>query len=363
MALVVQPTAFCRPYVRADLPSSLPRLSPFPFLRSLGIGNKFDSVTVGPLTVSPMGLGTWAWGNQLLWGYEEEMDAELQEVFNLAVSKGVNLFDTADSYGTGKLNGRSELLLGKFIREYPGKDAKNVNIATKFAAFPWRLTPSQIVSACKGSLKRLEMEQLALGQLHWSAANYAPFQEQALWDGLVAIYEQGLVKAVGVSNYGPKQLRRVHKYLDRKGVPLSSVQVQFSLLSKGADQMELKTVCDELGIQLIAYSPLGLGMLTGKYSPTNVPSGPRGLLFKQILPGLGPLLDTMNQIAKKRNKTVSQVAINWCICKGAIPIPGVKSLKQAEENLGALGWRLKPEEVASLELAADQAPRDRKSVV
>jgi pyridoxine 4-dehydrogenase len=78
-------------------------------------------VKVGPLTVSPMGLGTWAWGNQFLWGYEEDMDEELQQVFNVAVDKGINLFDTADSYGTGKLNGRSELLLGKFIREYPGK--------------------------------------------------------------------------------------------------------------------------------------------------------------------------------------------------------------------------------------------------
>lgn len=78
-------------------------------------------VKVGPLTVSPMGLGTWAWGNQFLWGYEEDMDEELQQVFNVAVDKGINLFDTADSYGTGKFNGRSELLLGKFIREYPGK--------------------------------------------------------------------------------------------------------------------------------------------------------------------------------------------------------------------------------------------------
>jgi len=83
------------------------------------VGAAFQ-VKVGPLSVSPMGLGTWAWGNQLLWGYEESMDAELQQVFNLAVTKGVNLFDTADSYGTGRLNGRSELLLGKFIREFPG---------------------------------------------------------------------------------------------------------------------------------------------------------------------------------------------------------------------------------------------------
>ncbi len=80
-------------------------------------------VKVGPLTVSPMGIGTWAWGNQLLWGYEEEMDEELQRVFNFAISKGINFFDTADSYGTGKLNGRSELLLGKFIQEYRGGTA------------------------------------------------------------------------------------------------------------------------------------------------------------------------------------------------------------------------------------------------
>lgn len=68
-----------------------------------------------------MGLGTWAWGNKLLWGYQEEMDGVLQETFNLAVRNGINLFDTADSYGTGKLNGQSEKLLGKFIREYQGQ--------------------------------------------------------------------------------------------------------------------------------------------------------------------------------------------------------------------------------------------------
>lgn len=77
-------------------------------------------VKMGPLTVSPMGFGTWAWGNQLLWGYQQSMDSELQQVFNLAVENGINLFDTADSYGTGKLSGQSEKLLGKFIREFQG---------------------------------------------------------------------------------------------------------------------------------------------------------------------------------------------------------------------------------------------------
>eukprot|EP00270_Netrium_digitus_P002613 TRINITY_DN1296_c0_g1_i1.p1 TRINITY_DN1296_c0_g1~~TRINITY_DN1296_c0_g1_i1.p1 ORF type:complete len:244 (+),score=31.04 TRINITY_DN1296_c0_g1_i1:3-734(+) len=80
----------------------------------------WDKVRMGPLQVAPMGMGTWAWGNKLLWGYTEAMDADLQNVFNLVVSRGVDLFDTADSYGTGRLNGRSEMLLGKFMKQYPG---------------------------------------------------------------------------------------------------------------------------------------------------------------------------------------------------------------------------------------------------
>ena len=75
---------------------------------------------MGPLTVSPMGFGTWAWGNQLLWGYQESMDSQLQDTFNLALEYGINFFVTAVSYGTGKLNGQSERLLGKFIREFQG---------------------------------------------------------------------------------------------------------------------------------------------------------------------------------------------------------------------------------------------------
>lgn len=143
---------------------------------------------VGPLEVSQMGFGTWSWGNRLLWDYREDMDPELQSVFNLAVSQGINLFDTADSYGeeieanktercetgTGQLNGKSESLLGRFIREAP--ENRTVHIATKFAAYPWRVFPSNMVAACRGSLRRLEMETLSLGQLHWSTANYAPLQ-------------------------------------------------------------------------------------------------------------------------------------------------------------------------------------------
>ncbi|KAG5533916.1 hypothetical protein RHGRI_027944 [Rhododendron griersonianum] len=298
--------------------------SPFKSLK-LPLFWPWQKVKMGPLSVSPMGFGTWAWGNQLLWGYQQGMDSELQRTFNLAVENGINLFDTADSYGTGRLNGQSEKLLGKFIREFQGpeKVRDNIVIATKFAAYPWRLTPGQLVNACKSSLERMEIEQIGIGQLHWSTANYAPPQELALWDGLVAMYEK----------------------------------VQFSLLSIGEDQMDIKNICDSLGIRLISYSPLGLGMLTGKYTPSNLPRGPRGLLFSQIIPGLDPLLNSLREIAQRRQKTVPQVAINWCICKGTIPIPGVKSVRQAEENLGALGWRLTSDELLQLEDSARKSPR------
>ncbi|CAN8244433.1 unnamed protein product [Cochlearia groenlandica] len=313
----------------------------------------WQKVKMGPLSVSPMGFGTWAWGNQLLWGYNTSMDDQLQQAFELALENGINLFDTADSYGTGKFNGQSERLLGKFIKE-----SKNeVVVATKFAAYPWRLTSGQFVNACRASLDRLQIDQLGIGQLHWSTANYAPLQEIALWDGLVAMYEKGLVKAVGVSNYGPKQLAKIDDYLKTRGVPLCSAQVQFSLLSMGKEQQDIKTICEERGIRLISYSPLGLGMLTGKYSSSKLPTGPRSFLFRQILPGLDPLLIALKETAEKRGKTMPQVAINWCICKGTVPIPGIKSVRHVEDNLGALGWRLTNDEQLQLEYAAKESPR------
>ena len=305
------------------------------------------------LSLPIMGCGTWAWGNRLLWGYDESMDNQLQGVFNLCVSSGVTLFDTGDSYGTGRLNGRSEQLLGRFSREYSGANQEAICIATKLAAYPWRWTRQSMVSACQSSAQRLG-KKVDLVQMHWSTANYFPWQEEALLDGLADLYEQGLVKGVGLSNYGPKRLKYVHKKFADRGVPITTLQVQYSLLSTyPVTQLGLKDVCDELGIKLIAYSPLALGLLTGKYSEKGpFPKGIRGFLFRQLLPGIRPLLDCLREVAESRNKTMSQVALNWCICKGTIPIPGAKSVEQAKDNIAALGWQLDSNEMAELDRAA-----------
>lgn len=304
------------------------------------------------LILPQMGCGTWAWGNRLLWGYDQSMDRQLQEVFDLCVSNGVTLFDTGDSYGTGKLNGQSEKLLGKFEREYQGINKERICLATKLAAYPWRLTAKSMVKAGLASIER--MGRVDLAQMHWSTANYFPWQEWQLLDGLADLYEQGLIKGVGLSNYGTKRLRQVHQKFSDRHIPIATLQVQYSLLSTyPVTELGLKDTCDELGIKLIAYSPLCLGILTGKYNdPSTYPKGLRGILFKRLVPEAKPLLDCLSAIAQSRHKTMAQVAINWCIAKGAMPIPGAKNIKQAQDNIATKDWLLDAGEIAELDRAA-----------
>jgi pyridoxine 4-dehydrogenase len=312
------------------------------------------------LTFPVMGCGTWAWGNQLLWGYDPSMDTALQQVFNLCVDRGVTLFDTGDSYGTGKFKGQSEKLLRQFSQAYVGPNTAQICLATKLAAYPWRLTRSSMVQAGQASIER--MGRVDLAQMHWPTANYAPWQEGALLDGLADLSEQGLIKGVGLSNYGPKRLKWVQARFQSRGIPIVSLQVQYSLLSTDpVTELGLKDVCDEFGIKLIAYSPLCLGLLTGKYDRQGpFPKGLRRFLFPRLLPGMAGLLTCLKEIAALQDKTIAQVALNWCICKGTIPIPGAKTVAQAEQNLGALGWQLSESEVVALDREA--ADVDRKMV-
>jgi pyridoxine 4-dehydrogenase len=306
-----------------------------------------------PIAFPVLGCGTWAWGNQLLWGYEPKMDRELQQVFDFCVSHGITFFDTGDSYGTGRWQGRSESLLGEFAQAYSGSHGTDICVGTKLAAYPWRLTPQSVLKAGQASAQRLQ-RPLDLVQLHWSTANYAPWQEQILLTGLAQLCEQGLAKAVGLSNFGPQRLQKAHQFFGDRGIQIASLQVQYSLLSTyPVTQLDLKALCDQLNIKLIAYSPLTLGLLTGKYSVQGpFPPGLRGLLFRQLLPQIQPLLACLTAIAASRQKTMAQIALNWCICKGTMPIPGAKTLPQAKENFGAVGWWLDAGEIEELDRMA-----------
>ena len=143
--------------------------------------------------MSSIGFGTWAWGNKFLWGYlPEKDDVLLEDTFNEAVNRGLTFIDTADSYGTGRLNGRSEELLGKYLKKLSPSKYRNLNVATKLAPYPWRIGREGFKTAFEASKARLQ-GKLDRVQLHWSTSRYAPWQEVQLMDGLGDLYESGLI--------------------------------------------------------------------------------------------------------------------------------------------------------------------------
>jgi aryl-alcohol dehydrogenase-like predicted oxidoreductase len=291
-----------------------------------------------------LGLGAWAWGDKIVWNYGKGYsDADIEEGFRVSLENGVSLVDTAEVYG----NGRSERLLGQFLKntETP------VIVATKFFPMPWRWTRGSVVRALKGSLERMGLEQVDLYQIHWPSP-LIPVETYA--EGLAEVHKAGLARAVGVSNYNKNQMQRALTVLSKYDIPLASNQVEYHLLNRNVEKNGLLARCQELGIRLIAYSPLAMGLLTGKYSPENPPPGVRGGRYSKRLNQIQPLIKLMTEIGQDvGGKSPAQVALNWLICKGVLPIPGAKNTRQAEMNAGAAGWRLSEEQVAALDKASD----------
>lgn len=367
----------------------------------------------GRLRVSTLGLGTWSWGNRFLYGYETSQDASIAEAFKEAASAGITLFDSADSYGTGALSGRAESLLGSFLGDRAlcssSYRESKVIAATKIAPYPWRVTGKMFEAAARASVARMSggggdsppsssgllPPSRVVIQLHWSAANYAPPQEAALWDGLLRCHDAGLCSAVGVSNFGPRQLAKVSRFLERNGVPLAVAQTQFSLLSCGSETQAALGASRDAGAVPLAYSPLALGMLSGRYSLSslserenggseipNLPKGPRSVLFKKVLPGARGLLEVIDAVARETKVSTSsssspssglfgsllsplsrmskttaaatpaQVAIAWCVAKGTVPIPGARTASDVRSHVAAATMKLPAGAVEELDAAA-----------
>lgn len=287
-----------------------------------------------------MGLGAWQWGDRVVWQYGHGYgDAEVQQAFLTSLNEGIRFVDTAEIYG----NGRSERLLGQFLKATD----QPVLIATKFLPFPWRFGKGAIVRAMKGSLLRLGVESVDLYQIHWPS----PLMNiDTMVDGLAECVKSELTRTVGVSNFSQTQMLAAYSSLARHNIPLASNQVHYSLLNRTVEKNGTLARCKELGIRLIAYSPIEKGLLSGKYSVTSPPPGARGRNYTSLLPKIVPLVKLMTEIGQDHGgKSNVQVALNWLLCKGALPIPGAKNAEQAQENAGALGWKLTDEEAARLD--------------
>ncbi len=295
------------------------------------------SLGASDLRISPLGMGTNAWG------FRRRADPAKQPTLEAALESGINFIDTAEIYNLGG----SEKTLGLMLPKYRGE----VVLATKFLPYPWRLTESSLAAALRQSLRRLGVPNVDLYILHFPVP---PVPLETRVEALADVQQAGLARAVGISNCNAHQTRRAQAVLSGRGIPLASNQVEFSLLNRSAERNGLLGTCRELGVTLVAYRPLGYGLLTGKYKPGDLPAILHGRIVRQAdLQRVTPLVELLRDIARNHFKTTSQVALNWIICKGAVPIPGAKNPSQAAENAGALGWRLEPAEVQALDQASD----------
>jgi aryl-alcohol dehydrogenase-like predicted oxidoreductase len=302
------------------------------------------------LHVPRMGIGVMTWGDakglarlhpaKTAYGGAEGFEEE-KRALEVSLDAGIDLFDTAAFYS----GGASERRLGELAR---GKD---VLIATKFPggfSFKAEDLPKELAA----NLARLERDTIDLYQHHFPAKGVSILR---LMDLLADAVEAGKVKAVGVSNYSAEQMREAHAALAKRGIPLASNQVEYSLLHRQPEANGILEACRELGITLIAYSPLAGGALTGKYSATQKASGLRRFLpnfSKKGMQAVQPVINLLRQIGERYSKTPSQVALRWLIENPLVlPIPGAKNSQQATENAGALSFSLIPEEVEALSQA------------
>jgi len=302
-----------------------------------------------------------------------------------AYSSEAALFDTAERYGShfktalGLGWGETEILLQKTIKtakagETSSSKISNPIVATKFTPSPWRQTVQSVVDACEESRERLGVDQIDLYQLHMPDIvqplrkfGFGSSKDEIYWEGLAECYKRGLVKNVGVCNYGPTLMEKCQKALAKHGVPLASNQIAYSLIGRHNGAQETVDKCSELGVKVLAYYPFAMGLLTGKYSTaslaslddsvlTSTTSKKTSLETKDLMKyasEMGPLLAVMEDIAKKRGKSIAQIALNYVICKGAIPIPGAGNVSQLRDNIGAMNWRLSKAEVKELERESD----------
>ena len=302
---------------------------------------------------APLGVGTWAWGDKATWGmggYDPDLtEATIAEAWEASAEAGVTLFDTAEVYGGGE----SERIIGKLLARDPDRRASLV-LATKFMPMPYKLhVKGALRSALRRSIERMGVDHVDLYQIHGPISLRS---NRALADALAAVVDEGLTRAVGVSNYSTKETQRIHAALAANGVPLASNQVEYSLLRRRPETSGLLETCQHLGVVLLAYSPIGMGRLTGKYSAANPPPGKRNF-SSHPMEEVDQVVSVLRRIGDAHERTPSQVALRWLIDKGAVPIPGAKNGEQARQNTGALGWHLSDDEVAELDGAAIEPKR------
>ncbi|HEY0756559.1 MAG TPA: aldo/keto reductase [Ktedonobacteraceae bacterium] len=303
------------------------------------------------LEVSALGIGTNRWRVR-----QDGDHVSPVHTFQAALDAGLNFFDTAEIYNGGE----SERLLGECISQ----DSRPVVIATKFAPLPNRISPHALMDALDASLSRLNVETIDLYHIHWP---YTLMRVDALMDMMALAMRLGKIRAVGVSNFSAKQMRKAAARLARYNIPLASNEVHYSLFHREPESNGVLEACRELNVALIAYRPLEGGLLKAQASTgTPEPVSSRWPILNRFLqPGVAAqeqrlaLQQVLREIAQAHQKPPSHIALNWLLQRDEhiIPIPGSTNPVHIAENSQALTWQLTEEEFTRL----DQVSQTRKS--
>ena len=327
-----------------------------------------------PLQVTPICLGTMTFGEQVT-------EATAHSILDRSLERGVNFLDAAEMYSVparAETSGSTETILGTWFAKHPGVRDKVV-LATKVAGpargMPWlraEVSKAGIVEACEASLRRLQTDVIDLYQIHWPARNVPAFgalyfdpakdrpcasvQEQL--EAMADLVKAGKIKAVGLSNETPYGVHEFVRLADQHGLPrVATVQNPYCLINRSYEN-GLDESCHHLGVSLLAYSPLGFGLLTGKYDETGlVGDAGRMAIYESMRKqrwGRPEALDTArryNALAREHGLTPSQMALAFCYTnrRVASTIIGVTTVAQLDQCLDAWGTTLSPELLAAID--------------
>ena len=300
------------------------------------------------IQVTPIGLGMmeFAGGGGLMGSvFPIIAQQEKNATVKAGLEGGINWFDTAELYG----NGVSETSLSTALKT-AGKSDQDVVVATKW--WPLFRTARNIPKSIEDRLRFLDGYSIGLYMVH------QPFgfsSKEAEMDEMAKLVKAGKIRSVGISNFNPDQMRRAHRQLQKYGLPLAVNQVRYSLLDRSIEKNGILETAKELGVTIIAYTPLESGLLSGKYhkNPELLDKKPAmwRARLRRSMEKSRRLVSGLEEIALRYNATASQVALNWVINSqgdSVVTIPGVTKANQAQENAGAMKFKLSSDEIEQL---------------
>ena len=280
-------------------------------------------------------------------GYDQSLtESTIRDAWEASIEAGVVLFDTAEVYGGGE----SERIIGRLLAADPAVRSRVV-IATKFMPSPWKVNVhAALLSAARHSLERLGCDTIDLYQIHGPISLRS---HDALAEALAAAHAEGLVKAVGVSNYSAKETRSIDAALRKRGLRLASNQIEFSLLRTHAPPGRASRLLSRARRRpagLLADRPRPAdGQVLGR--PTLRPGG--RTFSAHPMEQVDAIVAELRRIGEAHDgRTPSQVALAWLIAQGAVPIPERRTARRPSRTPARLGWQMTDEEVAALDAAA-----------